>query len=177
MRLRRIAPFGVALAVALLGAMVFGVASAGAAVGGNHPSLVGAGTYGSIVNCELKFAVVGFLDGSGKAHGFQSATAPADNCGVGPGGGELRATVTCVGVLGNTAEVRGIVTESTGPLFSTYLGIHQGDVLFTQGQENTAPVPDQVFQDKGLPGTQNACVGEIDPLKFPLDSGDIEVHD
>jgi hypothetical protein len=137
----------------------------------------GGGTYGSVTSCELRFRIKASYDATGDAHGFQTVKAPPDNCGLGPGGGELKATVTCVAVLGNVGEMRGIVTESTGPLFSGFLQIQPGDVLFTQAQENTPPIPDQIFQDKGLPGSQNACVAEIDPAqKFPLDSGDLEVR-
>jgi hypothetical protein len=142
-----------------------------------HPFVFGGGTYGSVINCELRFRIKASVDATGEAHGFQFAKAPPDNCVGTPGDGELKATVTCVAVLGNVGEMRGIVTESTGPLFSGYLKIKPGDVLISQAEENAPPIADQIFQFQGAPDSQNACVAEIDNVqKFPLDSGDVEVR-
>ena len=138
----------------------------------------GAGTYGSPVNCELKFRVKASIDEDGVAHGFQHVKAPEDNCGTAPApAGVLKAGVTCLAVAGNTGEMRGIVTQSTGLFASPAIDIHPGDVMFTQAQENSPPVADQINQYKYPPGTEHACVAQIDSIAaFPLDSGDIEVR-
>jgi hypothetical protein len=74
--------------------------------------------------------------------------------------------------------MRGIVSESTGLFATTTIDIHPGDVMFTQAQENAPPVPDDINQYKDPPSTEQACVAQIDSVSaFPLDSGDIEVHD
>jgi hypothetical protein len=145
-----------------------------------HTFVIGEGTYGSVVNCELRFRVKASVDEYGNVRGFQHVTAPSDNCGVpgaGPGAGTLKANVTCVAVVGNVGEMRGIVSESTGLFATTTIDIHPGDVMFTQAQENAPPVPDDINQYKDPPGTEQACVAQIDSVSaFPLDSGDIEVH-
>jgi hypothetical protein len=143
-----------------------------------RPFIFGSGTYGSPVNCELRFHVKASLDANGDAHGFQRVIAPPDNCGAAPpGGGELTANVTCVAVAGNIGEMRGIVSESTGLFASSIIDIHPGDVMFTQAQENTPPVPDEINQYKDPPNTEHQCVPQIDSVAaFPLDSGDIEVR-
>lgn len=144
----------------------------------DDPFIFGSGTYGSIVNCELRFHVKASTDETGAAHGFQFVKAPEDNCGTAPPpAGELRANVTCVAVLNNVGEMRGIVRESSGLFSEPIIDIHPGDVMFTQAQENAQPVPDQINQFKDPPGTQNSCVAQIDQTQaFPLDSGDLEVH-
>lgn len=142
----------------------------------SRPFVIGGGSYGAMFNCSTKFKIKASVDGGGRVHGFQRATAPDDNCGFGPGEGHITATVVCVAVSGKVAEMRGIVTESTGPLFNGYFGIAPGDVFFSQVRENPDPVKDEINQFKDPSGSLT-CVPQLDSTQSqPIDRGDIDVE-
>ena len=141
-----------------------------------RPFVIGGGSYGAVFNCSTKFKIKASVDGGGRVHGFQRATAPEDNCGFGPGEGHITATVVCVAVSGKVAEMRGIVTESTGPLFNGFFGIAPGDVFFSQVRENPDPVKDEINQFKDPSGSLT-CVPQLDSTQSqPIDRGDIDVE-
>lgn len=148
-----------------------------------HIFVIGSGVYGESpnpnLNCGIGFRLKASIDEDGGAHGFQTIKILSpDNCGAGPGKSNLKATVTCLAVghdgAGNkVAEMRGIVTEASGPYFQGFAS--PGDGLYTDVTESPTGVPDQILQSTTDPSTVNTCVatGGL----FPLNRGDIDIHE
>lgn len=145
-----------------------------------RPFVLGSGSYHA-GPCQVNFTVRAFRTPSG-LHGAQRVTFPPDtpiDCG---GPGTIRTNVTCLSIIGNVAQVKGIVTESSGgfnqpiqqgfpnPDFSP-----EGSVFATDAQDNIDPSPDMVEHiPPPYADPADACAAQlIQP--FPLDRGHIEV--
>jgi hypothetical protein len=147
-------------------------ASAGAFV-------VGGGRYDR-PECPINFAVSGHVDSNGP-HGTQTATQSSAPGGIPgcPGEGHIKADVTCVAVSGKVAEVRGDIMEQSGSLGPEFFP--PGDTVFvTDVIDNGNPslgIPDEVVQYVDAAGTEQDCEAGIQAFYFPVDNGNVTVHD
>lgn len=141
--------------------------------------VVGGGRYDR-AECPINFAVNGHVDSTG-AHGTQTATETSAPGGIPgcPGEGHIKADVTCVAVDGNRAEVRGDIMEQSGSLGPEFFP--PGDtVLVTDVIDNGDPstgIPDQIVQQVDAAGTEQSCDASVQGFYFPVDNGNITVHD
>jgi hypothetical protein len=130
-----------------------------------HPYVFGAGEYRASVlgGCLVHFNLKAKVNRSGP-HGIQKVRLaeqqPVDAPAYCSQGGELKANVTCVDVVDNTAEIRGIISEGTG-LFAARVG----EVLVTGVIDNGRPSTtnrDLIRQNTAtnIPGAglETACV-------------------
>jgi len=165
----------VAIAVALV---PFATAFAGPGAG-NQPSVTGGGRYDR-TECAINFSVSAHQTPNG-ATGTQTATmsnAPGAIPGC-PGQGQIKATVTCVAVNGNMAEVRGIITKMTGSFGPEFFPPGEG-VFVTDVQDNGNPsdgTPDTIQQSVDNPGTEHSCQAPSGAQTFTVDNGDVTVRD
>ena len=140
--------------------------------------VVGGGRYGrEFPDCPINFSLSGHLENNG-AHGTQTATANNSDktCN---GEGHIKATVTCVAVSGNNAEVRGQITEQSGSLGSQFFPPGE-TVLVTDVQDNGNPssgIPDTITQRVDATGTELNCTAPLGPQLFTVDNGNITVRD
>ena len=150
------------------------------ASGGDPGSfVVGGGRYfvGGGTSCVLNFAINGHVDKDGTAHGTQTITESNSTTECG-GQGHVKATVTCVAISGNIAEVRGDITQQTGSLGPEFFP--PGDtVLVTDVVDNGKPnsgVPDRIEQHVDATGTENNCLANNAYPIFTVDNGNVSVH-
>lgn len=149
--------------------------------GSNNPGsfVVGGGRYfaGGGTNCVLNFALNGHVDSSGVAHGTQTATESNSTTECG-GQGHVKATVTCVAISGQIAEIRGDITEQTGSLGPAFFP--PGDtVLVTDVVDNGKPnsgTPDRIEQFVDSTGSENNCLAANANPIFTVDNGNVTVH-
>ena len=132
---------------------------------------------GSSQGCGLNFSLSAHTDKDG-VHGEQTYTINnADGCGDLSLHGHIKANVTCLDVLGNDAQMKGVISEVSGAFFSSLAKV--GDTLETDVEDNGNPsggVPDRidVFPDS-TPGANLACgVNEV-PF-FEVENGNITIH-
>ena len=139
---------------------------------------VGGGRYDTS-ECAINFSISAHASSTG-ANGTQTATmsnAPGAIAGC-PGQGHIRATVTCIAVNGNQAEIQGIVTEATGSM-GPPLG-NVGDTFVTDIQDNGNPssgTPDRIQQEDLPPGSTSGCSAPTSEEVFTVDNGNVTVHD
>jgi hypothetical protein len=133
----------------------------------------GSGSYGLTFGqppCPIRFSLRASMDEKGRAHGFQTATyTDAVGCG---GLGQLRANVTCVSVVGGLAELRGVISESTGA-FASFVPV--GSVLASDVLDSEQGQPDRIFQNPLPAGTDSTCQAVTPDFFLALDRGSIEV--
>ncbi len=141
--------------------------------------VVGGGRYDR-QECPINFSLSGHVDATG-AHGTQTATLnnspnnPIPGC---PGEGHIKASVTCVAVAGNVAEVRGVIMEQTGSLGPEFFPPGM-TVLVTDVVDNgnaSSGVPDQIQQSVAATGTETACFATTGSPMFTVNNGNITVH-
>ena len=139
----------------------------------SHTLVHGSGSYGLTFGqppCPIKFSLRASADELGRVHGFQTATyTDAVGCG---GLGHLRANVTCVSVAGQLAELRGVISESTGA-FASFVPV--GSVLASDVLDSEHGLPDHIFQNPLPAGTESACQAVTPDFFLALDRGSIEV--
>lgn len=145
------------------------------------PFIVGGGRYdrgfgpGSMQGCGVNFAINAHTDSTG-FRGSQSFTVNnADGCGSLEFNGHVKANVTCLDVVGNMGEIKGVVTEATG-FYASYDPV--GTLVETDVVDNGNPssgVPDTI--DTPPNPTDSPCVAGSDPFGFPVENGNITVHD
>ena len=141
--------------------------------GSGHAFVVGGGRYARSGGCGINFNISAHLDSNNVVHGtvaFSLNNAP------GCSQGSVRASVTCLNPLGNTAEVKGDVTHATGVLagFQTT----PPTVIFTDVQDNGTPssgMADAITQDTDVSSADMVCSAA--PGSTPIDNGNITVHD
>jgi hypothetical protein len=148
-----------------------------------HIFVIGSGVYGEspdpTQNCAIAFKLKASVDEDGQARGFQTVKIlTPDNCGAGPGKSSLKANVTCLAAghdpSGNkVAEMRGIVTDASGPYFQGFA--KAGDGILADVTESQHGVPDQITQEIIAPSAAKACIatGGL----FSLNRGDIDIHE
>lgn len=164
-----------AIAVALV---PFGTAFAGPGAG-TQPSVTGGGRYDR-AECPINFSVSAHTSPNGPS-GTQTATmsnAPGAIPGC-PGQGQITATVTCIAVSGNMAEIRGIITKMTGSFGPEFFPPGEG-VFVTDVQDNGSPsggTPDTIQQSVDNPGTEHSCQAPSGAQTFTVDNGDVTVRD
>jgi len=132
------------------------------------------GTGGSMQGCGLNFSISAHEDSSG-FHGQQTITINnADGCSADKG--QVKANVTCVNVSGNVAQIKGVISEASGPFFSSLAS--PGDVLENDVVDNGTPssgTPDMIGQ-YAYPGTGSLCGADGAQATFPVENGNITVH-
>ena len=152
--------------------------SASAAPAGGTGFVTGGGIYDRS-ECAINFAVNGHQSANG-ANGTQSMTmsnAPGAISGC-PGQGKISATVTCIAINGNDAEIRGVITKQTGSLGPEFFP-PGNTVLVTDVQDNGNPstgVPDTIVQYVDQTGTENNCLAPAGDQLFTVDNGNVTVH-
>ena len=149
---------------------------------GGNPFVVGGGRYdrgpapGSSQGCGVNFSLNAHGSNSTGFNGEQSYTINnADGCGSFDFDGHVKATVTClnVSVSGNVAQIKGKVTEVTG-FYATLLSV--GDVLESDVADNGPPhsaTPDMI---DAYVGDASMCVANAALADFPVENGNITVH-
>jgi hypothetical protein len=155
-------------------------------IGGSNaanPFVVGGGRYdrgpapGSSQGCGVNFSLNAHTDKTG-FHGEQTYTVNnADGCGDFGFRAHLKANVTCLDVSGKTAQIKGTVTEVTG-FYSTFVSI--GDVVESDVVDNGQPSggnPDLIGNAVYPAGTIVVCVADASQATFPVENGNITVHD
>jgi hypothetical protein len=125
----------------------------------------------------------GFVVGGGRydtsecAINFSLSDAPGAIPGC-PGQGHIKATVTCVVVSGNEAEVRGDIVQQSGSFSPDFFP--PGDTVFvTDVQDNGNPssgTPDTIVQYVDAAGTENNCSPPNGDEVFTVDQGNVTVH-
>ena len=152
-----------------------GAVSAAGNGGGQSGYVTGGGRY-DLAECPINFSVSAH-NGPNGANGTQTATlsnAPGGIPGC-PGQGHIKATVTCVAIDGNNAEIRGIITEQSGSLGPD--AFPPGNVFVTDVQDNSGSgQPDRIQQSVEPNGTENDCVAPAFDEVFTVDHGDVTVH-
>jgi len=148
--------------------------------GGGNPFVVGGGRYdrgagGSMQGCGLNFSISAHQDSSG-FHGQQTITINnADGCSADQG--QVKANVTCLSVSGNVAQIKGTISEASGA-FSSLASV--GDVLENDVVDNGTPSsgsPDMIGQYANPTGTGLVCGPDAAQATFPVQNGNITVHD
>lgn len=154
-------------------------ASHGHANGASNPSVTGGGRYDR-AECAINFSIDGQITPTGFA-GTQTATmsnAPGAIAGC-PGQGQIKATVTCVAVSGNDAEIRGLITKESGSFGPEFFP--PGDNVFvTDVQDNGNPsdgTPDTIVQYVDQAGSQDSCQPPSGDQFFTVDNGNVVVRD
>jgi hypothetical protein len=150
--------------------------------GSGSPFVVGGGRYargsllgpGSVSNaCGINWSMSAHLDSTG-LHGEQSYTINnADGCG--PYSGHVHATVTCLQVFGNEAEIKGDITEKTGFFSTLPTTVFVSDV--TDNGPPSGGVRDGLYMyDDYPPDSVCAAPGQYSFYEIPIDNGNITVH-
>lgn len=150
--------------------------------GASNPYVVGGGRYdrgpgpGSSQGCGVNFAISAHTDSTG-ARGQQSYTTNnADGCGSFEFQGHVKANVTCLSVVGNTAQMIGTVTEVSG-FYTTIVSV--GDLVETDVEDNGTPssgTPDTIGNYTYPAGTAVTCTVPQTSGNFPVENGNITVH-
>jgi hypothetical protein len=172
-------PAGVSCALSLAADPTISLGSSGS----GKPYVVGGGRYdrgpgpGSSQGCGVNFAINAHPDGT-TARGEQSYTINnADGCGSSELQGHVKANVTCLSVLGNTAQMIGTVTEASG-FYATIVSV--GDQVETDVVDNGTPstgTRDTIGNYIYPAGTNALCTGPQTSGNFPVENGNITVHD
>lgn len=166
--------------VFILAAMAPVTAVVAAAPGGSPGAAFvnGGGRYDES-ECAVNFSIDGRQTSQG-ANGTQTATmsnAPGalPDC---PGQGHVKATVTCVVVAGNEAEIRGDIIEQSGSFGADFFppgdNVFVTDVLDSGNPSNGTP--DKIVQYVDQPGTENNCQPPGGDELFTVDNGNVTVH-
>ena len=150
---------------------------------GGNPFVVGGGRYdrgpapGSSQGCGVNFSLNAHVDNAG-FHGEQTYTINnADGCGDLGFAGHVKANVTCLDVSGTSAQIKGTVTEVTG-FYSSFVSI--GDVVESDVVDNGQPSsgsPDMIGNAVYSAGTNLVCLADATQATFPVENGNITVHD
>ena len=85
--------------------------------------------------------------------------------------------MTCLAVLGHAAQIKGTVTEVTG-FYSTFVSV--GNVIESDVIDNGPPsggIPDQIDNAVLPPGSDATCSAAGVAPFFPVENGNITVHD
>ena len=147
--------------------------------GAGHASSVNGGGRYDESECAVNFSLNGQSTANG-ASGTQTATmsnAPGalPDC---PGQGHIKATVTCVAVSGNEAEIRGDVVEQSGSFGPEFFP--PGDNVFvTDVLDNGNPsngTPDRIVQFFDSAGTEQNCQAPNGGEIFTVDNGNVTVR-
>ena len=97
--------------------------------------------------------------------------------GPGPGSSQgCGANVTCLSVVGNTAQMIGTVTEVSG-FYTTIVSV--GDLVETDVEDNGTPssgTPDTIGNYTYPAGTTITCTVPQTSGNFPVENGNITVH-
>jgi hypothetical protein len=147
-----------------------------------NPFVVGGGRYdrgpgpGSMQGCGLNVSISAHVDSSG-FHGQQMITINnADGCSADQG--QVKANVTCLKVDGNVAQIKGIISEATGPFFSSLA--QPGDTFENDVVDNGSPsggTPDMIGQYPfSGASTSTSCEPDATLATFPIENGNITVH-
>ena len=143
------------------------------------PFVVGGGRYdrgpgpGSSQGCGVNFSLNAHTNSSGFTGEQRYTINNADGCSA--IAGHLRANVTCLNVAGNVGQIKGMVTEVTG-FYATLIAV--GAVVETDVVDNGQPSggnPDLIAVNPGDSGS--VCLGDVKPDPFPVENGNITVHD
>jgi hypothetical protein len=131
---------------------------------------------GSMQGCGLNFSLSAHADNNG-VHGEQTYTINnADGCGDLSLHGHIKANVTCLDVLGNEAQLKGVVSEVSGEFFSSLAAV--GDTLETDVEDNGNPssgIADRIDVFPRPPLTNLVCAASGSPF-FEVENGNITVH-
>jgi len=147
---------------------------------GGNAFVVGGGRYyrgsgASMQGCGLNFSISAHQDSTG-FHGQQTITINnADGCSADKG--QLKANVTCLNVSGNVAQIKGTISEASGPFFSSLAA--PGDVLENDVVDNAKPssgTADMIGQYPNPAGTGLVCGADPSLATFPVENGNITVH-
>ena len=162
------------------GAVVDPTLTVGSSSSGN-PFVVGGGRYdrgpgpGPMQGCGLNFSMSAHRDSSG-FHGQQTITINnADGCSADKG--QVKANVTCLDVKNNVAQILGIISEASGPFFSSIAS--PGDIFENDVVDNGRPssgIADMIGQN-AYPGPAAPCLADPTLATFQVENGNITVHD
>jgi hypothetical protein len=137
-----------------------------------HTFVFGSGVYHDPTfdpPCFISFSIKAVKDDDGNTQGFQSATLDPTGCLT---AGHIRANVTCLAELGKLAQLKGVVTESSGDLAV----FPPGSLLTSDVQDSEHGVPDRIFQQPAATPPQDTCqAGTHGADLLALDRGSIEV--
>ncbi|HYK98644.1 MAG TPA: hypothetical protein VEU77_09685 [Candidatus Acidoferrales bacterium] len=132
---------------------------------------------GPMQGCGLNFSISAHASPNG-FNGTQNYTINnADGCGDLSLHGHVKANVTCLAIVGNRAQIKGVITEISGG-FTTLASA--GDTLETDVEDNGNPsggIPDLIDVFPGTAGTNLVCAAPTTSPFFEVENGNITVHD